>query len=293
MKHFCCLINPRAGSFSRRRVSHFVACLEREGATVTVLMPRDRDEALRCARRIVQEGTATHLVVGGGDGTIADIASVVVGSALILCLLPIGTANVLAYELGVPHDDREHARHLVSGTARVLWPGVGIGPRGTNLFMQMAGLGLDGAIVHNVSTSLKARIGRCAYLVSGVLTWLRYRARPCTVWLDETPHQCVSLIVSKGRFYGGRYAIALETQHGGKGFNVIVIKKLGLMALAKMVYQSVVHHTLATDGVADIVTAQRVTIEKPAAFAVQMDGDARSQCPSMLISSKEPLWIAY
>ncbi|MGH2467304.1 MAG: diacylglycerol/lipid kinase family protein [Candidatus Limnocylindrales bacterium] len=118
------------------------------------------------ARRLVDQalGDGVELLVSaGGDGTLRDLASAVVGTPLVLGILPGGTANVLAHELGIARRPEWAARLLVTGEERRLDLGRLELPDGRwARFALSAGLGLDGAALRATDAGLKRRVGPLA-----------------------------------------------------------------------------------------------------------------------------------
>jgi len=119
--------------------------------------------AKRAVRRAVKKG-ATVLFAWGGDGLVQRCVDALAGSDVSLAILPAGTANLLATNLGIPRDIAKAVRIGLRGRAYALDVGVMNGER----FAVMAGTGLDALIMDDVSRGEKERLGRLAYVRSGV-----------------------------------------------------------------------------------------------------------------------------
>jgi diacylglycerol kinase (ATP) len=130
--------------------------------------------------RMALAAGADVVLACGGDGTVRHVAEVLAGSGTALGLLPMGTANLLARNLAIVLDDPDNAiRIALSGDNRAVdvgWVLVDDRP-GEQLFLVMAGMGFDGAIMAGTSRALKARLGLLAYFVSGVRALRGSRAR--------------------------------------------------------------------------------------------------------------------
>ena len=110
------IFNPAAGRERSRakRLGRVVAELERRGCTVTVLSTRAPGDAERLAR---EADLAFDLIVAaGGDGTVNEVANGIFAASRPLAVLPLGTGNVLANEIGLPRDPRRLARVIADGT---------------------------------------------------------------------------------------------------------------------------------------------------------------------------------
>ena len=115
-----------------------------------------------------RQSGAPLVVAAGGDGTIAEVANGLAGSAARMGIIPLGTANVLAHELRLPFAPRAVAAALAFGRTCTLWPGIASGPGMERLFVQMLGVGLDAQVVHELNLPLKRAIGKGAYVVQTV-----------------------------------------------------------------------------------------------------------------------------
>src|SRR5271165_1037935 len=157
------IFNPVAG---RRRVAvlwRVLDMLMHNGVQVEVVETEDAGHATDLAREAARAGRGM-VVAAGGDGTVAEVANGLIGSATALGVIPLGTANVLAKEYGLPSSPRAVANMLAYKRVRPLWPGVAKLPERDHVFVQMAGFGFDGAVVHGLPPLLKRVIGRGAYV---------------------------------------------------------------------------------------------------------------------------------
>jgi diacylglycerol kinase (ATP) len=115
------------------------------------------------AKRCLQGG-ADLILVWGGDGTVQRVVDTVAGSGVTLGILPAGTANLLATNLGIPIDLQGALAVALHGGRRDLDVGVINGER----FTVMAGAGFDAEMIKGADGKLKERLGRLAYVVTGV-----------------------------------------------------------------------------------------------------------------------------
>ena len=126
-------------------------------------VPNSR-KARKAVHRAVKKG-ARLIFVWGGDGMVQRCIDALAGSKKVeLAILPAGTANLLATDLGIPKDLARAVRIGLRGSRRKLDAGVINGER----FAVMAGTGLDGRVMRDVDGAPKRRLGRLAYIRSGV-----------------------------------------------------------------------------------------------------------------------------
>src|SRR6266545_4724295 len=140
--------------------------------------PKSR-KAPKKARRARKEG-AELVFVWGGDGMVQRCVEALAGSAVTVAIVPAGTANLLAANLGIPRDLPEAVRIGLHGARRRL----DLGRLNGEHFVVMAGAGFDGGMIRDADGSLKARLGRLAYVWTGMRK-LGDEAVPVRVRLDD------------------------------------------------------------------------------------------------------------
>lgn len=128
------------------------------------------DDSGRRAAQEALEGDPAVVIVGGGDGTVRTVAEVIHESGTPLALLPSGTGNLLARNLGLPLDDIDSSvRTAFAGSLRRVDVAVADseddgGNRSRHVFLAMAGIGLDAEMAENTSALAKRRLGWLAYV---------------------------------------------------------------------------------------------------------------------------------
>jgi diacylglycerol kinase (ATP) len=120
-------------------------------------------DAKRHAQQAVKDGVDV-VAVYGGDGTVAEVASGLIGSGVPMAIFPGGTANVMSIELGIPSDLAE-ACALACSEEQTLLP-VDMGQVGERSFLLRVGIGLEAAMVEGADRTLKDKIGVLAYALS-------------------------------------------------------------------------------------------------------------------------------
>ncbi len=220
------VFNPAAGRRRAQRLWRVLDLLVQNGIRLELAETGHRGHATELAREGAARG-AGLIVAAGGDGTIAEVANGLCGAAVSLGVIPLGTANVLAHELGLPFAPRAVAAALAFGRTRLLWPGIARGPSGERLFVQMLGAGFDAAVVHHLSDALKRLCGRGAYVAQSLCEIACYNFPKLHLRLDGKELDAASVIVSKGRFYAGRHLLAPGASPMERGFTVAVFRRRG------------------------------------------------------------------
>lgn len=140
------------------------------------------DDPGRSQAKAAVDAGVDVVIAAGGDGTVTACASGLAGSSVPVAIIPVGTGNLLARNLGVPMDEAHALRVALEGTDRQIDVGLANGTP----FVAMAGLGLDADMLSSTSESAKRRFGYAAYVVS-VLKHLRDRPIRATITADGEP----------------------------------------------------------------------------------------------------------
>src|SRR5437879_12794675 len=153
------ILNPAAHSERARRKRGQVEWLARD---CVVCATTRTGEAELIARRGVEEGFE-KIVAAGGDGTINEVVNGVAGASVTLGLLPIGTMNVFATELGLPIHDLEFCWRIIEGNST---RSVDLPKANQKFFFQLAGVGLDPQVVKDTSSQIQRNFSSTRCLIS-------------------------------------------------------------------------------------------------------------------------------
>lgn len=152
------IVNPSA----RGQLATLVATLENAasaGVELDVRLTTEAGAAVTLAR--AAGDIAATVIAVGGDGTVAEVATGLAGSSAVLGIVPAGSTNITAQELGIPAR-AERAAALIFGAHQVR--SIDAGRCGERRFLHIAGAGLDSHFFAQTSPALKQRIGWLAYL---------------------------------------------------------------------------------------------------------------------------------
>ena len=283
------IFNPAAG---RRRASalwRVLDLLSASGVRLELAETQHAGHATALAREAAAGG-ARLVVAAGGDGTIAEVANGLAGSSAHLGVIPLGTANVLAHELGLPFTAHAVAAALAFGRTSTLWPGIATGLGMERLFVQMLGVGLDAQVVHSLNLPLKRVIGKGAYVVQTVRELIRYPYPLLRVRLDGEEVEAASVIVSKGRLYAGRFTLAPTADATRPGFTVALFGHNG--PLAAMMYGAALPlNVLSRAPGLTIRAATVVDILGNGSVPAQADGDAAGATPINVRDAAGPIEV--
>ena len=205
------ILNPTAGRRRRGLVKAVLRRVRAEGWTVDVAETTASGDARRLAEAC-DANTYAVIAVAGGDGTVNEVINGLAArgdTAPALGIVPLGTANVLAHELGLRFSAAAIARTMIEGRALRVQPGQATnGGTDSRCFSLMAGAGFDAKVVAGVSSGFKRRWGRAAYLWRSLVEALNYRPVRYAVDIDGVRHEAASVIVTRSRHYAGPFIVA-------------------------------------------------------------------------------------
>jgi diacylglycerol kinase (ATP) len=180
MRKAALLYNPDSGGSQQRQreLESALAVLRSGGVEADLVPTQSRDHGGEETRRAVDSGCDT-IFACGGDGTIHNIAQVLVNSPVALAILPMGTANALAHDLGLPLNVVAAASaSLRCTTRRVALGRVSYvdmqGAPSTRYFVVAAGVGVDAHLFYKLHSGTKQRMGMAAYYAKAWNLWFTY-----------------------------------------------------------------------------------------------------------------------
>ncbi len=255
----------------------------REAGHDTWLVPtQGPGTAESIARRSIEEG-AELILAAGGDGTINEIAAGVAFSQVPLGILPAGTANVLACEMGVSLGLERAASQIAGWIPTRVSMGrlhCANSSERTRLFLLMAGIGLDARIVYNISMPLKARLGKVAYWIAG-FSLLGRQLDEFEVEVDGRRIRASFALISKVRNYGGDLEIAHNTSLLDEQFEVVLFEGRSSFRYLKYLTRVAARKLEGLDGVT-VIRSTRLCLSRSTdrRIYIQVDGEYVGHLPA-------------
>jgi len=278
--------NPTKKGSGALRAAAIRACVERGLAEPLWLETSVEDAGVGQARTAIGLG-ATLVVAVGGDGTARGVAQSLTGTSVPMGLIALGTGNMLARNLGLPLADPDHALHLaLTGRDRAIDVGWLRTERddasSEHLFLVMAGIGFDAALMAGAHTRLKARFGWGAYFIAGARQWNARRLR-VDVDVDDgpaVPRRVRSILIGNcGQLPGGLTLLPQARPDDGWLDVGAVGTRGGLRGWVELIGRVVLQSTGARPRrpsriqPIDHTRARRVHVRADRLEALQADGD--------------------
>jgi len=265
------IVNPAAHSERAKRKRSQVESLARDCEVCTTTCTGDAE---LIARRGAEEGFE-KIVAAGGDGTINEVVNGLAGTNVTLGLLPIGTMNVFATELGLPVHDLEFCWNIVKGDST---RSVDLPKANQKFFVQLAGVGLDAQVVKETSSQLKRNFGPLSYLISAAQVAARQPPRLFIQSEDASIDEGSFVLVGNGRLYGGPFPFFKHAVIDDGLLDVIVFKRLGYLEIIKYLQDVIFSSDIRVPEIEYFQTRQ-VRVESDQIVPVEVDGELVGNCP--------------
>jgi len=263
------IINPVSGGYSEQRLAQVTAALEAGGLSPEFLLTEKADDAELFSRRICQEREEPFIIAGGGDGTVNGVVNGLAAERATLAVLPLGTANVLAKELGIVSLADAVAR-IVAGATQPLTVGLLEAGGVQRRFLLMAGIGVDGSIVRGVRLREKRVIGKGAYLLSAARLACDWEREQLEVTAGGRGIECHSVVVCNASRYGGGFVLAPGADLFTPEFQVACITAHTRIAYLRLALDVISGRVMENS---DIVRFGAEELTVSGKKAVQADGD--------------------
>jgi YegS/Rv2252/BmrU family lipid kinase len=272
----------RKGAFAYRRAKEL---LVRYGYTLDAAFPvRDPARLPEVVQGLVEAGHRL-IVVGGGDGTLSSIVDLLAHREVALGLLPLGTANSFARELGIPISLEAAIEVIAQGRVA----DVDLALVNGDYFVNTATLGLAPAIAKSTPHGLKKYLGRTAYLIVGAVKFLSFR--PFRVRIVEGGRRmemdALQVLIANGRYLGG-IVVAHDASPESRSVLVQIVVGDSRWNLVRAWWAAAIGRRPDPGTVAEFATSDAVIETEPRQY-VSIDGEVAAQTPIHLTVAREAL----
>lgn len=234
-------------------------------------------EATEVAARAAKSGFDCVVAIGG-DGTINEVVNGLANTEVACGVIPLGTENVLAREMGIPYQPERACLHLLESPPRHL----DLGVAGDRYFACFAGVGFDAHVAYHLDPKLKASLGSLAYVLTSLEQFQRYQLTPrrVSLWIDgqSIDKEFWILLVGNIQTYGGHLRPAPRAQPDDGLLDLCLFPKTTYAETARQLLASVQGRHLDLPGVL-YYQGRSFRIESDPVERIQLDGEAGGTTP--------------
>ena len=266
------ILNPTAGS--PEHIRSWQERVESLAGDCPVRVTSHPGEAEELAQRAIDEGF-TRIVAAGGDGTVNQVANGLADRKAALGVLPMGSVNVFAMELGLPLHNLRRCWDIIEETnIRQIDLPIANG----RYFVQLAGVGLDAQVVKETSLAFKRSFGPLSYLISAAQIAARQPPKLFIESEETSVEEGSFVLVGNGRLYGGPFPFCKHAIIDDGLFDVVVFKRLGYLEIVKYLQDVVFSSDIKVPEI-EYFQTRRLRITSEQNVPLELDGELAGNCP--------------
>ena len=288
--HILIIFNPTSGSAKRALIDQTIGYLKQGGAKVDLYLTQAAKDATEYLKAYTQP--LDIVAAAGGDGTINEVINGLKhhdNAQWRLAIIPTGTTNVLAGELGLSAHPKKVAENLLQAHEIPIYPG----RINDHRFLLMAGVGYDAWVVDNVNLALKKKVGKLAYVLSMLKQLPQFGKKTYHLTIDGQVFHANSAIISNGQRYGGKFVLSQHANLSAPTTQVVMLNGRTMWHLLFSLLGLPLGILEKMPGVTSIA-AKTVLVHLPnqqGVEPVQADGDPLTQLPLHLVMEDTPLRV--
>lgn len=267
--------NPNSGrAGNKKRLKRYAEIIGSGGVSVEVWNTERPDHATELATL-----AGDRLVIAaGGDGTVNEVVNGLSKEAT-LGVIPLGTANVFARELGLPMKPEEVCERIRDGKVSRIDLGVATDHEGTQRkFTCMAGIGFDAHVVNEVTPGLKRYLKILAFPLAALKVYLEGDLPSLHIVSGDTTYITQFAIVANGHYYGGDFRVTDSSTLTTGSLEVVLVDRVGRLLRADILSRILAKKPL--DRSMRSFSAEEFRAKSPGAQApVQIDGEVWGRLP--------------
>ena len=268
MNRTCIIINPAARG-ARARLKRLQKAAH--GAVIKETVGPGDAEAK--AERAVEQGYET-IVAAGGDGTINEVVNGIGTAPVALGILPMGTVNVFAMELGIPFNLEAAWKVIRAHKVRA----IDLASANGHYFVQMAGVGLDAQIVQRNKLDIKAVLGPLSYLLTATRVAAEKPPVLKVICEGRATTEGSFVLVGNGRLYGGPFALFNEADQQDGYLDVCVFKRMNHLALMRY-FRGALFGSISRFSDVDYFKARKLIVKSDRPVPLEADGEVIGHAP--------------
>ena len=287
MRHrFFVVHNPNAGMVARRHFDRVIALLKALGASLECVHTSRHGEGMRAAADAALSARFDAVVAAGGDGTVHDVASGLLGTPVPLGIIPMGTANVFAREVGLPTSSDRIAGTLMNGKVST----IPVGEINGQPVLFVVGIGFDAEAVRQFETAGTRKHGQVGFVMPVLHALLSERSRSLQVTTDHGTGEAQWVIVTRARRYAGGFLLSKNAGVTRPIFQVLRFAGRGPLVRLRQL-AALASGLISFDPDVSVEIAAWVRVEGDPDIPIQVDGEMLGALPVEVRIHPQPLQL--
>lgn len=281
------IINP-ATRRDAEQIAERIRTARPDGVEIEIAQTAEPGDAIRLAQ--IAARTSSLVVACGGDGTVADVTTGIFGTDVPLGIIPAGSTNITARDLGIP-TRLESAIALTIGPHRLTT--IDVGRCGERCFLHIAGAGIDSRFFADTDRSLKRRIGWLAYLPPAARA-LRLPPARFELTVDDRRTSVTSpliLVANGGSIITPALHLAENVRRDDGLLDLLIFTARGLGPVTRTLGALMTMQLTRSSHLVRL-QAKNISIDASPAMPIQLDGDVVAQTPAHFTIAPAALQVA-
>lgn len=268
------LVNPKSGKGKSREAAEYLkTLLKQQGIKAFFHLCTLVTETKLLTRQLAKQ--YSKIIVISGDGTLNSVINGIAGSNCKLAIIPTGTANVLATELGIPRSFQQAATIALQDNTQP----IDLGKVNNHYFSLMCGIGFDAQVISNLKPALKQMFHKIAYPLAGAKTLMNYKPERLVVIInDNVVKEGYFALAANARYYGGKFSVAKHADLSDSHLDVCVFKKSSSIDFLKYIAAILTGTQSPKD--MEYFKAKKVKVVAEDKVLIQADGDVIGKTPA-------------
>ena len=277
------ILNPAARS---EKASRLLERIRELSGGVPIRLTSEAGDARRIAAEAVQEGVEV-IIAAGGDGTLNEVVNGIGNAPVRLGILPVGTMNVFATELGIPHGNLERAWGIIEAGKVVA---VDLPKANDTRFIQLAGVGLDAEVVRKTTADSKKALGPLSYLLTLVQVAAHKPARVELVAEGGRVREGSFALIGNGRLYGGPFPVFKRASLYDGLLDVLVFQNQSHWDVVRY-FQAIAFGTHPELPDVEYFQTSSLRVTSQGDIPVELDGEVAGVLPCLFSVESEKLQV--
>lgn len=282
------IINPAAG---KQQVNWFLRGAKNTLNRLKIKYEYRITDSPRHATRLAEEAVRKKfdiILAAGGDGTINEVINGIADSDCVLGVIPLGTVNILAMELGIPLHPMRALNLIMEGRVGT----IDLGRANNRYFVLMTACGIDSYTIYRVNVKLKKYIGAFAYIIAGIYSLFKYKPKKIVIDIDDHRIDEIGyyVVVENISAYGGKFKMAPYAQYNDGLLDVCIFKRhtfwdvfryfIGIALARHMEYPDVIYYQ-----------CRKISLHSQENVLLHTDGELSGSLPVSITAEKNKLKV--
>ena len=283
MKKICIIYNSKISLYNKFLLSRIVKILKKDSHVETFATERIGHATLLCRVHLKKFDV---IVAAGGDGTINEVINGM-DDKTSLGIIPLGTANIGAYEANINKNPSKVAEIILSGKIKKIH----IQEANNRKFFLMTGVGYDASVVETVQSNLllKKTLGKLLFFIISIAKLIYFKKYELRILANNKIYLANWVIVTNAKHYGGSFQLTKDTDIFEKRLITYLFINLSRFDVIKNLFKIIKKRNLEENNKVIKIISDDIFINSKSKVPIQCDGEFIGNLPLQIKNSKKTI----